>query len=303
MDCTIQDVGETSNEEAEGKRCYITTLSNEILNYVCTYLDAKSVTRLCQTCRRLRDGIMLSDPLWKERLRRDLELDLRIKRPFKSFYEIYRLVSMSRTVTKIYLSERFYSSGKYGCLPGWLWTWVILNTTAPELPTWIRNHREAFLRVKVSEMPLGRIQRVWNLAAGDFSGIREVRNERGTIYYSWSDVHRVFFDKYGGLKELIEHSLKRCSRAKRHLERSFTQLTAPEEMIAQNQSGQTFVAVLPQDFFNSTCGFHHLFQPLWRSRIKCTKRKELKKNGRKSLGIGRIVVKDKAALGYMFEEN
>ena len=263
MDCIIQDDERTANEEGESKQSYITSLSNEILLYVCTYADAKSVTRLCQTCRRLRDAIMFSDPLWKERLRRDFELDLRIKHPFKSFYELYRLVSMSRTVTKIYLSERFYSSGKYGYLPGWLWTWVILNTSAPDLPSWIRNHREAFLRIKVSEIPLGRIQRVWNLAAGDFSGIREVRNERGTIYYTWSDVHRVFFAKYGGLKELTTHSLKRCSRAKRHLERSFEQLTASEETSQHNSSaGQTFMVVLPQDFFGSTCGLSHLFQPL-----------------------------------------
>ena len=262
MDCSIHDGGTTSNEHAKSRRCYITNLSNEILLYVCTYADAKSVTRLCQTCRRLREGIVLSDPLWKERLRRDFELDLRMKRPFKSFYDIYRLVSMSRTVTKIYLSERFYSSGKYGYLPGWLWTWVILNTSAPELPSWIRNHREAFLRVKVSEMPLGRIQRVWNLAAGDFSGVREVRNERGTIYYSWPDVHRVFFAKYGGLDQLIAHLLKRCSRAKRHLERSFTQLTTPEEIATQHQPEQTFIAILPQDFFTSTCELSHLFQPL-----------------------------------------
>ena len=262
MDCSIQDEETIPNEEAESQQCYITSLSNEILLYVSIYADAKSVIRLCQTCRRLRDGIMFSDPLWKERLRRDFELDLRMKRPFKSFYEIYRLVSMSRTVTKIYLSERFYSSGKYGYLPGWLWTWVILNTSAPELPSWIRNHREAFLRVKVSEMPLGRIQRVWNLAAVDFSGVRQVRNERGTIYYSWSDVHKVFFAKYGGLAELTAHSLKRCSRAKRHLERSFTQLTNPEEMPQQQAGQQTFIAVLPQDFFTSTCGLSHLFHPL-----------------------------------------
>jgi len=168
---------------------------------------------------------------------------------------------MSRTVTKIYLSERFYSSGKYGYLPGWLWTWVILNTSAPELPSWIRNHRQAFLRIKVSEMPLGRIQRVWNLAAGDFSGIREVRNERGTIYYSWSDVHKVFFAKHGGLPELTAHSLKRCARAKRHLERNFTELTN-EDSPKQNQAGQTFIAVIPQDHYASTCGFSHLFRPL-----------------------------------------
>ena len=262
MDYNIQNGEVTLNEETESKRCYFTILSNEILLYVSLYADARSVTRLCQTCRRLRDGIMLSDPLWKERLRRDFQLDLQIKRPFKSFYEIYKLVSMSRTVTKIYLSERFYSTGKYGYLPGWLWTWVILNTSAPDLPLWIRNHREAFLRVKVSEMPLGRIQRVWNLAAGDFSGVREVRNERGTIYYSWSDVHKVFFAKYGGLAELTAHSLKRCSRAKRHLERSFTQLTAPEDLTQRQSARQTFIGVLPQDFFNATCGMSHLFQPL-----------------------------------------
>lgn len=253
--------GTTTREEKEEKKCYITSLSNEILLYVSIYMDAKSVARLCQTCRRLRDGIMCSDPLWKERLRRDFELDLKMKRPFKSFYEIYRLVSMSRTVTKIYLSERFYSSGKYGYLPGWLWTWVILNTSAPELPSWIRNNRQAFLRLKVSEMPLGRIQRVWNLAAGDFSGIQEVRNERGTIYYSWSDVHKVFFAKYGGLPELTAHSLKRCSRAKRHLERNFTELTS-EDSPRQNQARRTLIAVIPQDLFTSTCGFSHLFRPL-----------------------------------------
>lgn len=261
--------GTTTREEKEEKKCYITSLSNEILLYVSIYMDAKSVARLCQTCRRLRDGIMCSDPLWKERLRRDFELDLKMKRPFKSFYEIYRLVSMSRTVTKIYLSERFYSSGKYGYLPGWLWTWVILNTSAPELPSWIRNNRQAFLRLKVSEMPLGRIQRVWNLAAGDFSGIREVRNERGTIYYSWSDVHKVFFAKYGGLPELTAHSLKRCSRAKRHLERNFTELTS-EDSPRQNQARRTLIAVIPQDLFTSTCGFSHLFRPLWKMFIWMT---------------------------------
>jgi len=254
--------GTPTREEKEEKECYITSLSNEILLYVSIYMDAKSVARLCQTCRRLRDGIMCSDPLWKERLRRDFELDLRMKRPFKSFYEIYRLVSMSRTVTKIYLSERFYSSGKYGYLPGWLWTWVILNTSAPELPSWIRNNRQAFLRLKVSEMPLGRIQRVWNLAAGDFSGIREVRTERGTIYYSWSDVHKVFFAKYGGLLELTAHSLKRCSRAKRHLERNFIELTS-EDSPRQNPARQTIIAVIPQNLFT----FSHLLQPLWK---KCS---------------------------------
>lgn len=267
MALSIQHGTSTSvEEETQDKQCYITRLSNELLLFVSIYIDAKSTTKLCQTCRRLRDGIRFSDPLWKERLRRDFELNLRIKRPFKSFYEIYRLVSMSRTVTKIYLSGRFYSNnnnspGKYGCLPGWLWTWVILNTSAPELPSWIRNHREKFLRIKVSEMPLGRIQRVWNLAAGDFSGVREVRNERGTIYYSWSDVHKVFFAKYGGLPELTAHSLKRCSRAKRHLERNFTELTT-EDSPSQNQSGQTFIAVIPHDFFTSTCNIRNLLQSL-----------------------------------------
>lgn len=262
MDYTFQNERKTFNEEVESKRCYFTSLSNEILLYVSLYVDTKSVIRLCQTCRRLRDGIMQSDPLWKERLRRDFELDLQTRHPFKSFYEIYKLVSMSRTVTKIYLSERFYSSGKYGYLPGWLWTWVILNTSAPELPSWIRNHREAFLRIKVSEMPLGRIQRVWNLAARDFSGVREVRNERGTIYYSWSDVHKVFFTKYGGLAELTAHSLKRCSRAKKHLERSYTELTAPEGSAQNHSTEQSFIAVLPQEFFAASCRLSHLFQPL-----------------------------------------
>ena len=262
MDSAFQNVVTSSNGEEKNKCCYLTKLSNEIILHICAYIDAKSITRLCQTSKRLRDGIIFGDPLWKKILRRDLELDLRIKRPFKSFYEIYRLVSMSRTVTKIYLSERFYSSGKYGYLPGWLWTWVILNTSAPELPSWILNHREAFLRVKVSEMPLGRIQRVWNLAAGDFSGVREVRNERGTIYYSWSDVHRVFFAKNGGLKELTAHSLKRCSRAKRHLERSYTQLINPEQVTSQHQTGQRVITVLPQHFFSPSCGFGNFFQPL-----------------------------------------
>lgn len=249
-------------EEAEENNCYITSLSNEILLYVSTYMDARSVIRLSKTCRRLRDGVRFSDPLWKERLRRDFELDLRIKRPFKSFYDIYRLVSMSRTLTKIYLSERFYSSGKYGYLPGWLWTWITLNTSAPELPSWIRNHREKFLRIKVSELPLGRIQRAWNLAAGDFSGVREVRNERGTIYYSWSDVHKVFFAKYGGLPELTAHSLKRCSRAKRHLERSFTELTTAEGP-SQNQAAQALITFsLPNNLFTTTCGLSHLFRSL-----------------------------------------
>lgn len=262
MDCGKKDLGTSSNGKSKKNRCYITKLSNEILLYICTYIDAKSATKLSQTCKRLRDGVILSDPLWRERLRRDLELDLRIKRPFKSFYEIYRLVSMSRKVAKIYLSERFYSSGKYGYLPGWLWTWVILNTSAPELPLWIKNHREAFLRVKVSELPLGRIQRVWNLAAGDFSGIREVRNERGTIYYSWSDVHKVFFAKNGGLRELTIHSLKRCSRAKRHLERSYAHLTNPEQMTNQHQSEQRCITVLPQEFFPPTYGLGNFFRPL-----------------------------------------
>ena len=268
MESTVRHGTPTSEEaspcgdEGDENKCYIANLSNEIILYVTTYMDARSVTRLCQTCRRLRDGIRFSDPLWKERLRRDFELDLRIKTPFKSFYDIYRLVAMSRTLTKIYLSERFYSSGKYGYLPGWLWTWITLNTSAPELPSWIRNHRQAFLRLKVSELPLGRIQRAWNLAAGDFSGVRQVRNERGTIYYSWSDVHKVFFAKYGGLSELTAHSLKRCSRAKRHLERGYTELTT-EEAPSQTQSGQTYIAVTlrPHHFFTSPCRVTHLFQP------------------------------------------
>lgn len=43
---------------------------------------------------------------------------------------------------------------------------------------------------------------------GDFFGVREVRNERGIIYYSWLDVYRVFFVKNGGFKELIVYLLK-----------------------------------------------------------------------------------------------
>ena len=236
-------------EGAGEKPCYIITLSNEILLYISLHLDAKTATSVCQTCRRLRNGIRFSDPLWKRRCKQDFDLDLPMKSPFKTFYDIYRLVSMSRTVTRIYLSERFYSSGKYGVLPGWLWTWVVLNSSAPELPSWIRDHREPFFRLKMRELPLGRIQRVWNLAAQDFYGVRAVRNERGTIYYNWTDVHRVFIAKHGGTSELIAHSLKRCSRASKHVEKHFTELKQTER--ARERLKQTFIALLPQNFFSS----------------------------------------------------
>lgn len=246
-----------NNENADGGYCYITNVSPETLLYILSHLDAKSAITTGRTCKHLRDAITYCDLLWKRLCWGDFELHLHFRKPFATYYDIYRLVTMSRSILRVYLSERFYSSGRYGILPGWLWTWVVLCTCAPQLPRWILAHREAFLRLKISELPLGRIYRTWNVSAEDMASCRAVRNERGTAYYTWFDVHRVALRKHGGFRGFLQHSLKRCARAKKHIEKHFNELKRSREL-HQTSGEQTIVALTTGSLFG-TCSFPNFF--------------------------------------------
>lgn len=221
------------NDQEDCSFCYLSNLSAELVYYLFSFVDAPSVVRTTQTCKRLHDTIKYNDPLWKKLCQRDYGLNLVIKTPFTTIFDIYRFQTMAKTVLNIYLSERFFNSRestlRYGNLPGWLWTWIVLNTCAPRLPRWIANHREPYMRIKLCELPMGRIRNTWNLSQQDLSYFRPTRSERGTIYYSWRDVHRAAVRKLGSQKKLVEFFLRRCSRAKSHVEKHFRTLRRKEE--------------------------------------------------------------------------
>lgn len=222
--------------------CYITSISLETLLYILSHLDAKAAVNCSETCRQLRQAVKFCDPLWRRLCLYEFELELHSKKPFAVYYDIYRLVAMSRRILRVYLSERFFSSGRYGVLPGWLWTWVVLCTSAPQLPSWVLSHREAFLRLKLGELPLGRICRTWGVSPDDMASQRATRTERGTVYYTWFDVHQIALQKYGGVSGLLEHSLKRCARAAKHIERHFHELGASRGHVRTNGQ-QPLVAI------------------------------------------------------------
>lgn len=142
-------------EEVEENNCYIMSLSNEIFLYVLIYMDVRLVIWFSKICWWFCDGVRFSDFLWKECFWWDFELNFWIKCFFKLFYDIYWLVLMFCILIKIYLFERFYLLGKYGYLFGWLWIWIILNISVLEFLLWIRNYREKFLWIKVSELFFG----------------------------------------------------------------------------------------------------------------------------------------------------
>jgi hypothetical protein len=164
---------------------------------------------------------------------------------------------MSRKILDIYLSERFYNSGKYGILPGWLWTWIVLNTCAPRLPQWIANHREAYMRLKFTELPLGRITKTWNLKSEDMAFYRPARMERGTVYYTWSDVHHAAIRKLGNQAKLVEFLMKKCSRAKKHIEKHYSLLGRQEETATVVRPTAVTITTMP---VLSTCGFPPLLR-------------------------------------------
>ena len=224
-----------STMDTEETYCFITSLNLETTLHILTHLDAKAAVVCSQTCKQLRQAVKFCDPLWKRLCRNEFELKLRFKKPFAVYYDIYRLVAMSRRILRVYLSERFYASGRYGVFPGWLWTWVALCTCTPQLPKWILSHREAFLRLKLSELPLGRISRTWGVSPEQMAGRRALRTERGTAYYTWHDVHQVALQKYGGASGLLEHSLKRCARAAKHIEKNFYELDAGRQIRTNEQ--------------------------------------------------------------------
>ena len=85
----------------------IAQLSNEVLQHLVSYLDASSALQLCQTCTRLRRLTKFCDQLWKRLIKEDFGVKLHTRRPFVSFYDIYRLLFMSRHILKVYLSERY----------------------------------------------------------------------------------------------------------------------------------------------------------------------------------------------------
>ena len=129
----------------------------------------------------------------------------------------------------LFILYRYYFSGRFGVLPGWLWTWVVLNSSAPTIPRWIFAHREPYVRVKFSEIPLGRVTKTWGLKPSDMASCSPVRNERGTAYYTWFDIHRVGLRKHGGRRGLIEFCLKRCARARKYVERNFEDIRQTSE--------------------------------------------------------------------------
>lgn len=113
---------------------------------------------------------------------------------------------------------------RYGVLPGWLWSWIVLNTSPPSLPTWIRSYHEPFLRFKMSEISLGKVLRVWNLKSSDLPGHLVTRVEYGTCYYRWRDIQVVAMRVHGGQKGLEGFLLKRCVRARGYVERTFERI-------------------------------------------------------------------------------
>lgn len=225
-ECTEMSCDEDEFQEKEEDKSfsYLSNLSAELIYNLFSFVDSTSVVRTTQTCKRLNSIIKYNDPLWKTLCQRDYGLNLMIKTPFATIYDIYRFQTMAKNVLNIYLSERYFNSPRYGNLPGWLWTWVVLNTCAPRLPRWIANHREPYMRIKLCELPMGRIRNTWSLSQQDMTYFRPTRSERGTIYYSWRDVHRAAVRKHGSQKKLVEFFLRRCSRAKTHVEKHFNQL-------------------------------------------------------------------------------
>lgn len=207
--------------------CYISKLSAEVIYYLFSFLDARSILRCSQTCKRLYDTTKHCEPLWKGLCRRDFGLYLRFRTPFVAYLDIYRYVTMSRKILDNYLSEKFYNSGKYGVLPGWLWTWIVLNTCMPRIPQWIANHSDPYMRLKFTELPLGRVTKTWNLKSEDMAFCRPARVERGTVYYTWSHIHHAAIRKYGSKDKLVEFLLKKCSRAKKHIEKHYLLLGRP----------------------------------------------------------------------------
>ena len=91
----------------ENEHSHIDLLSNEVLQQLVSYLDAKSAVHVCRTCSRLSSLTKFCDTLWKGLIKEDFEVKLHSRAPFMSYYDIYRLLFMSRFILKVYLSERY----------------------------------------------------------------------------------------------------------------------------------------------------------------------------------------------------
>ena len=131
----------------------------------------------------------------------------------------------------------------------------MLNSSAPTMPRWIFAHREPYVRVKFSEIPLGRITRTWGLKAIDMAVCNAIRSNRGTAYYTWFDIHRIALRKHGGRRGLLEFCLKRCARARRYVERTFEHLrqsSTSGRPISETSTGRTQFA---------SCTLTHFFRP------------------------------------------
>lgn len=202
---------------------YLPSLCDEIILRILSFLDRKSVVKLSQTCKRFYCIGTFDQRLWCRLCFIDFSINLASPGPFFCFRNLYIYLYKSREILKVYLSERFQNSTnyRYGVLPSWLWTWVVMNTSPPLLPSWIRTYHDPFLRFKLSEISLGKVMRVWNLKSSDLPRHLVARVEYGTSYYRWRDVQMAAMRVHGGQAGLERFLLKRCARARGYVERSF----------------------------------------------------------------------------------
>lgn len=206
---------------------YLSTVCDEIILQVLYCLDYESVLNLSQTCRKLCCICSYDQQVWSRLCRDDFNIELASPHPFSSFHYLYKVLHQSREILKIYLSNSYQSFGnygRYGVFPNWLWSWIVLNTNPPSLPEWIRTYHEPFLRFKLSEMPLGKVLRVWNLKSSDLPGNIVTRIEYGTTYYRWMDIQIIAMRVHGGTKGLEKFLMRRCFRSRGYVERTFERI-------------------------------------------------------------------------------
>ncbi|XP_032239734.1 uncharacterized protein LOC116619255 [Nematostella vectensis] len=186
------------------------SLSSEVLSIILSYLPAKTLLNLSETCRRFKELCFECDTLWKDLCKTDYKVSLLAKGNFRSYHMIYQLIYKCRII----LIDTDYSTYS-GCLPDWLYYWSALGSKPPLIGFW--------------SLPAGRTKKTWGLTDEDLANWLsdkknlkpdEVRLER---YYTWYDGMQASIYKHGSLKKFQEVALKRCIRSRKQILTNFPQ--------------------------------------------------------------------------------
>ncbi|KAK3702969.1 hypothetical protein QZH41_012413 [Actinostola sp. cb2023] len=137
----------------------IFSLSPELLTLILSYLPAKSVLNVSETCRRLKELAFDCDVLWKRLCKLHLSIDLQVKGPFPSYFDIYQLLYKFNVIVKHHIY------GQY--VPEYIYHWGALI-----LYDYNRHHRINYM-YRVSRLfTKSRFMKTWDLTNSDLIKVR-----------------------------------------------------------------------------------------------------------------------------------